>query len=179
MPRIDGGTVGDLRITAPGGKPDCSERERSSQPGSPPDDAQACNSHQLSAAAGDAPHPAEFSRLGVLDVLSSTTPRPSGRKRRWARHLADLATKTGEKCRLGARRFRLTSLRSGGIRAPPSHQIERRSGEACALRERGPLGRDIAPDACVRSDCPAQRFPAVVRQRPEPRHALNPNGLSA
>jgi len=34
-------------------------------------------SHQLSAAACDAPHPAVFSRLGVLDGLSSTTPRPA------------------------------------------------------------------------------------------------------
>ncbi len=54
-------------------------------------------SHQLSAAASDTPRPAEFSRLGVLDVLSSTTPRPSDRKHRWARHLAALATKAGEK----------------------------------------------------------------------------------
>ncbi len=60
----------------------------------------ACTSHRLSAAASDAPHPAVFSHFGVLDVLSSTTPRPSGRKPNWARHLADLATKTGEKCRL-------------------------------------------------------------------------------
>ena len=37
----------------------------------------ACISHQLPATAGDAPHPAGFSRLGVLDVLSSTPPRPS------------------------------------------------------------------------------------------------------
>jgi len=58
------------------------------------------NSHQLSAPASDAPHPAEFSRLGVLDVQSSTTPLPSGRKNRWARHLAALATKAGEKCGL-------------------------------------------------------------------------------
>jgi Fe-S-cluster-containing dehydrogenase component/DMSO reductase anchor subunit len=58
------------------------------------------NSHQLSAAASDAPHPAEFSRLGVLDVLSSTAPLPSGRKHRWPRHLAALATKAGEKCGL-------------------------------------------------------------------------------
>jgi hypothetical protein len=57
-------------------------------------------SHQLSAAAGGAPHPAVFSRLGVLGVLSSTTPRPSGRKPHWARHLAILATKAGEKCGL-------------------------------------------------------------------------------
>ena len=58
-------------------------------------------SHQLSAAAGDAPHPAGFSHFGVLDILSSTTPRPSDRKPHWARHLADLATKAGEKCGLG------------------------------------------------------------------------------
>jgi len=57
-------------------------------------------SHQLPAAVGDAPHPAVFSRFGVLDVLSSTTPRPSGRKPHWARHVADLATKAGEKCGL-------------------------------------------------------------------------------
>ncbi|MBD3873434.1 MAG: hypothetical protein IFK91_11040, partial [Acidobacteria bacterium] len=38
-----------------------------------------------------------FSHFGVLDVLSSTTPRPSDRKPHWARHLADLATKAGEK----------------------------------------------------------------------------------
>jgi len=57
-------------------------------------------SHQLPAAAGDAPHPTGFSHFGVLDVLSSTTPRPSGRKHHWARHLADLATKVGEKCGL-------------------------------------------------------------------------------
>ena len=33
----------------------------------------------------------------MLDVLSSTTPRPSGRKPHWARHLTDLTTKAGEK----------------------------------------------------------------------------------
>jgi len=64
----------------------------------------AYSSPQLSAAAGDAPHPAVFSRLGVLDVLSSTTPPPSGRKRHWARHLAALATKAGENCRLAGAR---------------------------------------------------------------------------
>jgi len=37
--RIYGETVGDLTIAAPGGKPVCSERERSSQPCCPPDDA--------------------------------------------------------------------------------------------------------------------------------------------
>ena len=57
-------------------------------------------SHQLPAAAGDAPHPAWFSHFRVLDVLSSTTPRPSDRKPHWARHLADLATKAGEICGL-------------------------------------------------------------------------------
>ena len=67
-------------------------------------------SHQLSAAASDTPHPAVFSRLGVLDVLSSTTPRPSGRKPRWARHLAALATKDGEKCELVTASFYPASL---------------------------------------------------------------------
>jgi len=57
-------------------------------------------SHQLSAAAGDAPHPAAFSRLGVLDVPLSTPPRPSGRKHHGARRLAAFATKPGEKCEL-------------------------------------------------------------------------------
>jgi len=56
-------------------------------------------SHQLPAAGGDPPHPASFSRLGVLDVLRSTPPRPSGRKPHWARRLAALATKPGEKSR--------------------------------------------------------------------------------
>jgi len=67
----------------------------------PPIPAPARISHQLFAAAGDAPHPAVFSHLGVLDVPSSTTPRPSDRKRHWARHLAALASKSGEKCGLG------------------------------------------------------------------------------
>ena len=56
--------------------------------------------HQSPAAAADAPHPAMFSPLGVLDVPSSTPPRPSGRKPHWARHLGTLATNTGEKCGL-------------------------------------------------------------------------------
>ncbi len=80
------------------------------------------SSHRLSAAAGDARHPAGFSHLRVLQptltpagspdsvgsalaggargpyVLSSTPPRPSDRKPSWAQHLADLATKPGEKC---------------------------------------------------------------------------------
>ncbi len=53
-------------------------------------------SHQLPAAADDAPPPAAFSRLGVLEVLASTPPRPSGRKHHWARHLAALVTEPGE-----------------------------------------------------------------------------------
>ena len=39
---------------------------------------------------------------GLLDVLSSTPPRPSGRKRRISRHLSGLATISGEMCGLGA-----------------------------------------------------------------------------
>ena len=41
-----------------------------------------------------------------------------------------------------------------------------------ALRERRPLGRTIETNACVWSDDPAQRSPAVVRRRLGPRHAM-------
>ena len=53
-------------------------------------------SHHLATTAGDMPQSATFSRFGVLDGLSSTTPRPSGRKRHISRHLAGLATRRGE-----------------------------------------------------------------------------------
>ena len=61
----------------------------------------ACISHHVATVARDMPQSAAFSRFGVLDVLLSTTPRPSGRKRHISRHLAGLATRRGEKCRLG------------------------------------------------------------------------------
>jgi len=57
-------------------------------------------SHQLSTAAGDAPHPTGYSQLRVLDVLSSTPPRSSNRKPSCSQHLASLATKPGEICGL-------------------------------------------------------------------------------
>ncbi len=69
-------------------------------------------SHQLSAAASDASHPAVLSRLGVLDVLSSTPPRPSGRKPHWARRLAVLATKPGEICGLARISHRVSAVDS-------------------------------------------------------------------
>jgi len=43
---------------------------------------------------------ATFSSVGLLDVPSSTPPRPSGRKRHISRHLSGLVTKAGEICRL-------------------------------------------------------------------------------
>jgi len=48
--------------------------------GLPIDNASTLNriSHQLSAAGADAPHPAVFSRLGVLDVPQVRAPRPRG-----------------------------------------------------------------------------------------------------
>ncbi len=55
-------------------------------------------SHQLPATADDAQCPAGFSLIGMLDGLSSTTPRPSGRKPHWTMRLAALATKVGENC---------------------------------------------------------------------------------
>ena len=48
--------------------------------------------HQTSPATGDAPRSVVLSHLGVLNVLSSTLPRPSARKPRCVRHLAGLAT---------------------------------------------------------------------------------------
>ncbi len=48
--------------------------------------------HEVSTAADDASRPAVFARLGMLDVLSSTPPRPSGRKPHCALHLVVLAT---------------------------------------------------------------------------------------
>jgi len=57
-------------------------------------------SHQIPAAAADAPHPAVFSRLGVLDVPQVRAPRPSGRKPHWIRCLDALTTKAGEICGL-------------------------------------------------------------------------------
>ena len=73
-------------------------------------------SHQLSAAAGDAPRPAVFSRVGVLDVPQVRAPRPSGRKPHWARHLAALATKPGEICRLTRVPTRILPEQSDGFR---------------------------------------------------------------
>jgi hypothetical protein len=46
--------------------------------------------HEVSTADDDAPHPAVCARLGVLHVLMSTRPRPSGRKPHWPRHLAQV-----------------------------------------------------------------------------------------
>jgi len=76
-------------------------------------------SHQLPATAADAPYPAGFSRIGVLDVLSSTTPRPSGRKPSWAQHLAALATKPGEKCGLAR-----TEASTGARGRPQAVELE-------------------------------------------------------
>ena len=52
--------------------------------------------HELSAAANDASAPAVFYHLGVLNVPSSTPPRPKVRKHGWHRRLAALATKPHE-----------------------------------------------------------------------------------
>ena len=60
----------------------------------------ACISRYVATAARDMLQSAAFPPIGVLDVPSSTTPLPSGRKRRISRHLAGLATRRSEKCRL-------------------------------------------------------------------------------
>ena len=53
-------------------------------------------SHQLSAAAGDLQQSAASAPVGLLDVPSSTTPRPSGRSHHISKQLSGLATKAGE-----------------------------------------------------------------------------------
>ena len=57
-------------------------------------------SHRLATAARDMPQSAAFTPVGLLNVPSSTTPRPSGRKHHISQHLAGLATRRGEKCGL-------------------------------------------------------------------------------
>lgn len=64
-----------------------------------------CILNHVATAAHDMPQPAAFDPIGVLDVLSNTTPRPRearppSRKRRISRHLEGLATRRGEECRL-------------------------------------------------------------------------------
>ena len=105
-------------------------------------------SHQSPAAAADAPHPAMFSPLGVLDVPSSTPPRPSGRKPHWARHLGTLATNTGEKCGLapGGKRVLVDRARASPEVAadnPPPDEVD-----AAGIRvEAGQLGgRTVVDD---------------------------------
>ena len=70
----------------------------------------------------------------------------------------------------GARRFRLTLLlfEQGGAVHPATEDEEWRGLRSA---ERRPLDRDTATNARIRSGCPAQRSPAVIR-RPEPRHVL-------
>jgi len=81
-------------------------------------------SHQLPAAASDAPHPAVFSRLGVLDVPQVRAPRPSGRKPHWAPHVAALATEPGEICGLGT-----TSAETPAASSRLTEAIEERQRE--------------------------------------------------
>jgi len=118
-------------------------------------------SHQLSAADSDAPHPAEFSHLGVLDVLSSTTPRPSGRKHRWARHLAALAMKADEK--------RGLSLLAPVGETHPEAQTRRDRGISAALRFRGARSCPVAPEVGAAASPPPPlplRASAAARDTP-------------
>ena len=85
-------------------------------------------SHHLATAARDTPQSAPFSPIGLLDVQSSTPPRPAGRKHHISRHLAGLATRRGEKYGLG------------------------NGGENCLYNET-PRGRDF-----VAAGVPAQTF---------------------
>ncbi len=55
-------------------------------------------------------------------------------------------------------------------RSRPSPTRKSSRGEACALRERGPLGVGAAPGACVRGCTRSQRSPAA--RRPGPRRTI-------
>ena len=117
-------------------------RSRSSQPASTKP-ASGSQHHQVPAAVGVAPHPASSSRLGMLDVVSTTPARPSGRKHHWARRLANLATKPGEICGLARvpspRCAQLPAiLRPCRLTTRPAQGNHRRSG--C-------LGHDARPFA--------------------------------
>ena len=57
-------------------------------------------SHQFPAAAGDLQQSAASTPVGLLDVPSSTPPRPSGRRHHISQHLSGLATEAGEMCGL-------------------------------------------------------------------------------
>ena len=101
-----------------------------------------CTSHQLSTAASDAQHPAPFSRFGVLEVPSSTSPRPSSRKHRWAQHLADLVTKPGEKCRLMTFPLVILALAVGSCAPSPEEaatSIAPNEAEYPAMNEAPPV----------------------------------------
>jgi len=93
-------------------------------------------SHHLATAALDMPRSATFSRIGLLDVLRSTPPRPSGRKHPISRHLAGLATRRGEKYGLDR-----STAEDGGS---PGPAVE--NGALDELREavRRHLGREEA-----------------------------------
>jgi soluble lytic murein transglycosylase len=102
--------------------------------------ARAC--HRPSAGAADAPRPAAFSPHGVLDVPSSTTPRPSGRTPHWARHLGVLATKTGEKCGLALVTVvaAAVAVACSGDKAPSTDPRLELLERAFAIRQQDPDG---------------------------------------
>jgi len=59
-------------------------------------------SHHLATANRDLLRSAEFPPIGLLDILLSMPPRPSGRECHNSQHLSALATRRGEKCGLVA-----------------------------------------------------------------------------
>ncbi len=87
------------------------------------------------------------------NVLVSTPPRPSGRKPHRARHLATLATKAGEKCRL---------MLHGWRRSLPHHGRGRRDRRA----PRALAGGKHGCDECSRSE--QTGFPPVGGDRRSP-----------
>jgi hypothetical protein len=76
--------------------------------------------HQPFTAGDDAPRSEALPRLGVLSVLKSTPPRPTGRKPPCARRFAALVTNPGEQCGLAQSRLSVmvASIQDWGDRLP-------------------------------------------------------------
>ena len=88
-----------------------------------------CISHRVPAAAANLQRFAAFAPIGLLDVPSSTTARPSGRKHLISLQLSALATKPGEICRL-----EICPGSGGrlGIEAAPEREVQLDAIEALA-----------------------------------------------
>ena len=122
-------------------------------------------SHQLSATAGDAPHPAPFSHFGVLDVLSSTTPRPARPGR------------SPQRRPLRAPWPRIPGVTTTAMSSIAEERQRRRRGHAAAtLRADRGRGRSLC---CSSSTMPGHRLPPRALTSPREPHRRTTLGAPA